>query len=188
MEKEFSAVSTEPVATMTIARGLSRTKVIRKQLEGLCDDIRSYGAWCDKSRHPLGVNGVSTVSVEKSLADASRSIQAKYQQFRDLQKEYLRIKTAIQRANLTTKVTIFGNVMSLYEARIMEKDMAAVTNSMVNSYRSSVANAQATVARYNDRFNNLSEIDRKAVVADVVYLLDNTAIDEMNAFNGRVVS
>lgn len=164
---------------MTIARGLTRLKTIKAQLHSITDTFNSYSAYNNKKKHPLGDN---KENVEKTHNKAQEEINSLYQQYNDLIKEYKCIKTAIDRTNMFTKVSISGEEMTIYEALLYKREVLDFKNGLLNSFKSSINKAQKDVENYNKQFVNANEELKKIVFADVSYLINKNKMDEVNKF------
>lgn len=166
---------------MTIARGLTRLKTIKAQLDNIADQIGEGGAICNKSRHPMGDQ---RVSLEKNHNQAIEEINSLYQKFNDLVKEYIKIKLAIDRANMTTVIRIGGKEMTIQEALIYRRDIAGYVHSLNSEYSRAVMKAQSQADNYNKNINTegMDETALKAVLADVLYLVPRERINEVNEF------
>ncbi len=172
---------------MTIARGLARLKTINAQLADISKDIAKYGAWNDKNRHPLGD---TKVDLSKNHKQAMEKINSLYQQFNDLTKEFVKIKTAINKTNYLTVVNIDGNNMTINEALIYKNYIQDHVQKFVNGYNYSVNNAQSNVDRFNRNIsvNDLSEKEKKIILADILYLVTPDKIKEMNTFSVEFIN
>ena len=166
---------------MTIARGLTRLKTIKAQLVNISQQVTQYGAISNKVRHPLGGQ---RVSLEKNHSEAIAVVESLYQQFNDLTSEFMRIKLAIDKANLTTIVEIGGKSLTIQEALIYRRDIQSYVQSLSNGYGRAVQQAQNTVDKYNasQSTEGLDENTIKAVMADVLYLVPLNRVQEANKF------
>jgi len=166
---------------MTIARGLTRLKTIKAQLSNIANQIGSYGAINNKVRHPLGEQ---KVALDKNHNRAIEAVNSLYQQFNDLTNEFIKIKLAIDKANLNTVITIGGKQMTIQEALIYRRDIQEYVQSLNNQYGRAVQQAQAQVDKYNNSLNTegMDESTLKAVMADVLYLVPRERINEVNNF------
>lgn len=169
---------------MTIARGLTRLKTIKAQMENITKEILLHGSWSSKEKHPYGESSFnnSKNDIQKNHQQAKEKVNSLFQQFNDLLGEYVKIKTAIDRANLSTKVEIHGKLMSLQEAMILRRDIDPYVSQLISANRTSVLNAERKVNSYNQSFTNVSDDVKEAVFASVVYLVDQKEIDKLNEF------
>lgn len=166
---------------MTIARGLTRLKTIKAQLSSITQQIRSYGAWVDKTKHPLG--DTTHNDIKRNHAQAREKVESLYQQFHALKDEYIKIKTAIDKANMTTKVEVAGKVMTLHEALLYEREVADFIRSLTGAYQASVSTAELKVRQHNQSLNSVQDEAQKAILlADVSYLVSKENIEKLDAF------
>lgn len=167
---------------LTVKRGLTRMNTIKSQLVRICSEINQYAAWNTKKVHPLGQRGSNAA---KSQSEAAEHISSLYQQFDDLTKELIKIKTAIDKSNIETVITVGEEkpvTLTIAESLNYRRYIAEHVRSLVNSYNRSVVNAQNDVERYNQKFTNLDETDAKNVLADVLYLVPLEKIAELDKF------
>lgn len=166
---------------LTIARGLTRLKTIKAQLNSIADQIGRHGAISNKSRSPLG-NQKATL--ERNHQQSIEVMNSLYQQFNDLVKEYIKIKLAIDRANMNTVISIGGKEMTIQEALIYRRDIQFYVQNLNSQYGRAVVAAQNAVDKYNSSINTegMDESTVKAVMADVLYLVPRERIDEVNKF------
>jgi hypothetical protein len=166
---------------MTIARGLTRLKTIKAQLSNIANQVGQYGAINNKVRHPLGEQ---KASLDKNHNQAIDAVNALYQQFNDLIAEFTKIKLAIDKANLTTVITVAGKQMTIQEALIYRRDIQQYVQALNHQYGRAVQQAQAYVDKYNNGLNTegMDEATLKAVMADILYLVPRERINEVNNF------
>ena len=166
---------------MTIARGLTRLKTIKAQLESIANQIGAYAVISSKSRSPLGEQ---KVSLEKNHAQATEAVNSLYQQFHDLTNEYLKIKMAIDRANLSTVISVGGKEMTIQEALIYRRDIQQYVQSLNSQYGRAATVAQQAVDKHNSNVNTegMDDSTIKAVMAEVLYLVPRERINEVNKF------
>jgi phenylalanyl-tRNA synthetase alpha subunit len=173
-------VTLEPVRQLTIKRGLTRLKVIKAQLDDISRKIAKYGALSSMEKADL----VDTrVSRDRNHNLAIEEVKSLYQSFNDLTKEFVKIKTAIDKANQETNITIGETVMTINEALIYRNHLATINQSLVQSYRSAVRNAEMKVDRYNNSLSSdLTTEERNSASAEVVYLVDSKLVAEKESF------
>lgn len=166
---------------MTIARGLTRKKIIVAQLEKIESDIRQYGAANNRKKHKLGDN---KATVEKSHEQAQQQVMAMYQQHQDLLDELLRIELAIVRTNMVTPITIGDRTMTVTEAIAYKDKLSKFVQNFAFNYNCSVSTADKDVERYNSQLNvgELDEAQRKLVLADVSYLVPADKVKALEDF------
>lgn len=166
---------------MTIARGLTRLKTIKAQLEGISGNIKAYGAWVDKQKHPLG--DTSHNDIKRNHSQAKEKVQSLYQQFNDLMAEHIKIKKAIDRANMKTNIEVAGKVMTLHEALLYEREVAGFISQLTTAYKQSVVTAELKVKQFNSQFSGVQDDSAKAaLLADVSYLVSRETIAELDKF------
>lgn len=166
---------------LTIARGLTRLKTIKAQLASIAIQIATNGAISNKARHPLGEQ---KAAIDKNHNQAVEAVNSLYQQFDDLTSEFIRIKLAIDKANLNTVISIGGKEMTIQEALIYRRDVQAYVQSLSNQYGRAVMSAQQAVDKHNNSLNTegMDENTIKAVRADVLHLVPRERINEVNKF------
>jgi hypothetical protein len=164
---------------MTIKRGMTRLKTIKGQIEHINAQIQQYGAINNKTYHPLGD---MKVDINKNHAQAKAEIESLFQQFRDLQEEFLKIKRAIVRTNLETKITVAGKTLTLQDAIVYRDVIADMARKLINSNNFAVTKAKNEVDRFNAQFSKLDEASKAAAVADVLYLINQDQIKELDKF------
>jgi len=181
---------------MTIARGLTRIKTIQAQLATIVNNIEQYGAWVDKEKHPLGDTKLvnDQAGLKRNHEQARQKLSSMWQQYEDLNSEWVKIQTAINRANDVTSITIGGKSMTVAEAKVIEDKIIGnprkvnrtgvfIGQNMVRAYQSAVANAEKAVRAYNQQYNNVKDETVKApLLADVLYLVDTGKANEYAAF------
>ncbi len=157
---------------MLIQEGLSKLKIIKKRMHDLLIDIRKYSAWNDKIKIPIGIIGGNQ---EYSVKHAEKQMESKIQSYMDLQKEYLKIKTAIDLTNLNTAIEVAGEKMTLHSAILYKREIGYMIDNLINSYDYSISDALKSVENYN----NNKEITDKA---NVLYLFPIKEIDKSRDF------
>lgn len=166
---------------MTIARGLTRLKTIKAQLNNISQQIGQYGAWVDKQKHPLGDTNHN--DIKKNHAQAREKVASLYQQFHDLKNEHIKIKLAIDKANMNTSIEVAGKIMTIHEALLYEREVASYISELTSAYKRSVSAAEQRVKLFNNQFNSVQEDNVKAaLLADVSYLVSKDAIEELDKF------
>jgi hypothetical protein len=167
---------------MTISRALTRIKTITAQMNDITQKIRNYGAWNDKVKHPYGD---SKRTAKETLDAARKEVQSMYQSFNDLSVELLKLKVCIEKANLSTKITIGEKTMTIAEALIYKRSIETHVRNLVSCYNHAVARAQITVNEYNKPIimnANLDTEEKQRQFADVAYLVDKEEIDKHDKF------
>lgn len=169
----------EEKRTMTIARGLTRLKTIKAQLSRIALEIGQYGVWNDKKRHPYGDNNVE---LKKNHNQAKEKILSLFQQYDDLVEEFVKIKTAIEKANISTKIVVAGKVMTISQALMYKREVESLVRDIVRNYDVAVDRATKSVNDYNSRLSGLGEEDKEAVMADILYLVPQEKMEEKKKF------
>lgn len=166
---------------MTIARGLSRLKTIKAQLNDINNDILKYAAWNNRKKHPLGDN---KANVEKTHDQAQEKINSLYQKYNDLIHEYRNIKISIDRTNMVTTIEVADTKMTVHEAILYKREIGDMLKSLVSYYASSVKRAEDDVKEYNYKLNmdNFDESTKRQIIADVSYFINNKKIKEIDDF------
>jgi hypothetical protein len=166
---------------MTIARALTRLKTIKAQLQKINNDIGNYGAISSKSRSPLGD---PKASLDKNHNQAIEHIRSLYQQFEDLTKEYIKIKTAIDKANMQTIITVANKTMTIQEALVYRRDISKFVQELLGKYGQAVNRATDEVYRHNAsiKTDGMDEAAVKVVLSEVLYLVPKEKIQESENF------
>lgn len=168
-----------PERTLTIARALTRMKTIQAQLAHISGEIGKYSAVNDKKRHPLGVK----VDLKENHNVARIEVSSQFQQYMDLTQEFVTLKDAVDKANLVTPIIIGDKTMTINQALIYERSIKGYMSSLINSYNSSVAKVEKEVDQYNQSLTGVEDADtRKALMAQVLYLVPPDKIKEINSF------
>ena len=168
----------ETTRTMTIARGLTRLKTIKAQLERLQGELREYAFWNDKQKCPL----IKTEdSVAKNHAGCRSHYQSLVQQFNDLIKEYKTIKRAIDLTNLKTSVEIAGQTLSLNEAMMYKQYLGELFRSVGSSMKRAEAGSLDQVERYNlSMAKNIEDPQvRSNVMANVINFVPTEFLNDV---------
>jgi chromosome segregation ATPase len=184
---ENSEVTKAPERVMTIARGLTRLKTIKAQISSINDSVRKYAAWNNKKKHPLGDN---KASVDKTLDQAQEEINSLYQQYNDLLEEYRKIKVAIDRTNMVTKIAVADKEMTIYEANLYRRDISTLVSGFVGAYSSAVNRAEREVEIHNTQYLNkdMNEDAKKVVMADVSYFISKDKVKTLDDFQTKFLS
>lgn len=166
---------------MTIARGLTRMKTIKAQLTSIGTQVGATGAINNKKRHPFGDQ---KVNIDKNHNQAMEAANSLYQQFNDLTTEFVKIKLAIDKANLSTNIVIGGRTLLVQEALIYRRDIKDYVQSLNNQYVRALSTATNDVDAYNRNLNTegMSDETLSKVLADVLYLVPRERINETNQF------
>ncbi|RAL25604.1 hypothetical protein [Thermoflavimicrobium daqui] len=160
---------------MLIQQGLSELKLIKKRMDKIQSELAEYSAWSSKKKHPWGIKGANQ---EYSVKHAEKEVQAKIQAYHDLANRFFRIKTAIDRTNLETKITVAGRTFTLHEALIYKNHLIEMNQNLVFACDQAIRRAEAEVERFNSR-KEKDLVDS----ADLLYLFPKQEIEKVNDFN-----
>lgn len=160
---------------MLIQQGLSELKLIRKRMNKIQEELAEYSAWSSKKKHPWGIKGANQ---EYSVKQAEKEVQSKIQSYHDLAKRFFQIKSAIDRTNLETKITVAGKTFTLHEALLYKNHLIEMNQDLVDACNSAIRKAEVDVDRYNSK-KERDSVDN----ADILYLFPRQEIDKVNQFN-----
>jgi hypothetical protein len=160
---------------MLIQQGLSELKLIKKRMEKILEELETYSAWCSKKKHPWGIQGANQ---EYSVKQAEKEVQAKIQAYHDLAARFFKIKAAIDRTNMQTKITVAGRTFTLHEALIYKNHLVGMNQKLVQACDTAIRKAEAEVERYNAR-KEKDSVDS----ADLLYLFPKKEIEKVDQFN-----
>lgn len=93
---------------MKLIEALKNTKTIEKRIEKNCELIRQYAAW-------VSVETPAFETEERQRQEVASLVQANL----DLEKEFLRLKVAIETTNLATRVAIGAQEYSIAELNVL---------------------------------------------------------------------
>lgn len=171
---------------LTIKRAMTRVKTIQGQLNTIAGEIAKYGAWNSQQVHPLASRGLS---LERGINQAQEYVASQFQKFDDLTKELIKLKTAIAKANLSTKIyfQVEGKdtvEMTIQEALAYKHHVSDYVRALVSSYNRSVSLANTSVDKTNAAYANkeLSEDQKKVLLAQVLYLVPASKVQELDSF------
>ncbi|MFC7441987.1 hypothetical protein [Laceyella putida] len=160
---------------MLIQQGLSELKLIKKRMAKIQEELSTYSAWSSKKKHPWGIKGANQ---EYSVKQAEKEVQAKIQAYHDLAQRFFTIKSAIDRTNLETKITVAGKTFSLHEALLYKNHLIAMNKSLVEACNLAIRRAESEVERYNSK-KERDSVDN----ADLLYLFPRQEVEKVNQFN-----
>jgi hypothetical protein len=166
---------------LTIARGLARCKTIEAQLNQIENQIGQFGAWPDNKKHPLGN---TKLDVKANHAEAEKEIKALFQSYHDLVNEFVKIKLAIQTANMVTQITIGDKTMSIAQAMVYRSGVARHMQNLNSRYAGAVMTANNEVQRNNNQVLGNANLDaekQKVLLADINYLVPKAEIDRIGS-------
>lgn len=175
------------VRKTTIARALTRTKTIKAQMENIVNEIRKFSVWIDKEKHPLGEQLVTkdTAGLKKNLNQAREAMASKWQQYNDLSLELIKLQTAINRANLSAKITIGDKTYTVAEAQAIRNRIinSGIAGSVISGFGAAVREAEKARLQYNRQYDNVADESVKtAALADVLYLLPAESMEAYSRF------
>src|SRR5690606_11024453 len=100
--------------------------------------------------------------------EAVQKIESLYQQYNDLMKEFVKIKNAIDKANMETQITIGDKTMTINEALVYKRNLSDLALGFVKGYERSVLKAEQDVTKYNNLLKPeaFPEESRKQIEAD----------------------
>jgi hypothetical protein len=106
---------------MKLSEAMKRLRIIEKRMEDNSKAVTKYASLLSNEKPQFD-------SEDKQKSEVNQLIQAST----DLMKEYLTLKTKIERTNLETVVEVGGKKYSLSELLIIKRKMA---NHMIDTYR-----------------------------------------------------
>lgn len=166
---------------MTIARAMTRRKTIKAQLDKITEDISKHGAINNKRLHILSDE---KNEIKKNHREATEKIKSLFQQFDDLKANYIKLTLAINKANLETDLIIAEKTMKIAEALVYKNEIQHYLMNLKLAYQKVVKKATQDVDQFNHNMktDGLSEEVKKAVLADVLYLVSTEKMDELDTF------
>lgn len=166
---------------MSVARGLTRLKTIKGQLAHIQGDLRNYSSFNSKLKNPIADTTPATKLIDNQKA-AQAAVDSLLQQESALIAEFVKIKTAIDTANLATKITLGGKTLSIAEALVYKRDAVSLTRNTLSSIEGGIVSAQRNVDQYNTQFSKVPEELKPDMLGEVIQLVPKTKIDEMRSF------
>lgn len=166
---------------MTIARGLTRLKTIKAQINANNQVIRKSTTSSKRKSDLADMREDINVNHSKAKAVVESALQSN----KALATEFVNIKLAIAKANLENQVMVAGRTMSLAEAMLLRREIKDIYGAVVSSYSQSLSNTNSEVQRYNDGVmanSNMSAEDKKVMMAETVSFLSFDTMNELNAF------
>lgn len=121
---------------LTITEALAEIQTIKKRLAKKLEFVQGHLWRMDNHRDPLEKQGGSV-----SAIDAERQSMA------DLQERLLDLRTAIAKANATTKVTINSDTRTIEEWLIWKREVAPIIQRDYTNIQTVLANARAQSQR-----------------------------------------
>ena len=166
---------------MTIARGLTRLKTIKAQINANNQVIRKSTTSSKRKSDLADMREDINVNHSKAKAVVESALQSN----KALATEFVNIKLAIAKANLENQVMVAGRTMSLAEAMLLRREIKDIYGAVVSSYSQSLSNTNSEVQRYNDGVmanSNMSAEDKKVMMAETVSFLSFDTMSELNGF------
>ena len=166
---------------MTIARGLTRLKTIKAQINANNQVIRKSTTSSKRKSDLADMREDINVNHSKAKAVVESALQSN----KALATEFVNIKLAIAKANLENQVMVAGRTMSLAEAMLLRREIKDIYGAVVSSYSQSLSSTNSEVQRYNDGVmanSNMSAEDKKVMMAETVSFLSFDTMNELNAF------
>ena len=167
-----------PRPVITIAKAMSRLKVIKAQMDKIGEKIGEGGAWSSKHVHPFGESRI----VDTNLNQASQYVNSMFQSFQDLGNEYLALKRAIDRTNMETIIEVNGKRLSIYDGLIIKHHLKDKYQDLLRKYSGACRNAEKTVDRFNSQYASATEEAKKVLLAQVVYFINQKQVDNLDYF------
>jgi hypothetical protein len=127
------------VAQMTITEAFAELKTIQARLKKKREFIGSHLLYPDAIKDPLANDG-GTLQV----------VQREQQAISDLQERLIRIRYAMQTANLVNSITIAGKTRSIAEWLAWRKDLQEGERSFLANIRRSIDNTRTNVRAKGD--------------------------------------
>lgn len=118
---------------MLITEGLAELKTLSKRIEKKQDYIKSFLFRADGLRDPLEKEGGSVKVITGELQAVS-----------DLKTRLVAIRTAIQRTNLTTPLTVEGRTMSIAEWLTWRKEVSENEQGFIRAMRLALQQARTS--------------------------------------------
>jgi hypothetical protein len=156
---------------MKIIEALKNLKTIQKRIEKNCEQIKQYCAY-------VSVEAPVYETPEKQQAEVGSLIQANL----DLEKEYLRLKKAIENTNLNVVVTIAGKSYTITELISLKR---VAGKFRTNTYQS--LNPQIAMTKLNEIYRKGVDANNPAKVISLYAEADkNKALREWDDFLSQI--
>lgn len=164
------------MAEITVAKALTRLKIIQRRLEDLIQEVVQAA--------PTHSKACSLIVAEKDLTrnhkEAKAVLRSRMQAITDLQKYYVVVNTAILKSNLETKITsdLWGE-MTVAQALTYAASLKPHFKNLDEGMRRAAVAAQQVADGYNRMtFSNnaVNNEDFKAVMAQPVLLIEQEDI------------
>ena len=167
-----------PLRKITVARAMTRLKVINAQLKDLVSNQGYYGNWSNKTLCHLS----DETDLDANHKASAAKIKHEFALFQELCKEIAALTLGIQRANMKTKIKIAGSTITIAEAIVIKDNTLKKYKEILGAYSNSLCNAEHMVKDYNDRLAEMPAIDGVANMADMVYFTKREDIEALKAF------
>lgn len=139
----MTEVLTEQV---TIARALTKMKIIKSRIKQTIDQIASNAAVTTKTLSPLS----KEKSIDKNHKEAAEKLASMIQSVMDMQNYYIAATTAIQESNL--KTTIVAETMgelTIANALVLVQKLHSPTTELAKQVQMAAASAELAAQKYN---------------------------------------
>ena len=165
---------------MTIARGLTRLKTIKAQINN--NNQLLQASVLSSKEKTLIVD--SKQSIDKNHAEARLKVTSALQQSKDLIKEFIAIRIGIARINDITPVTVAEQTFTITAAMVMRRDILNFYNGMLSCYASAQQGAERKVEKHNQAVLSSPAIDRdkEILMAQVVSFVDPKDFEGLRDF------
>lgn len=172
------------MATITVARALTKLKTIKARMDQNSEIIRQHGGINTKILSKLSTNK----DLKKNHEEAREKIGALIQSNYDLLTEYRQLSTAISASNLNTYIESdqFGKI-TVAEALILTQNLSDNLVAFTNSLGCAVIDADKSADKYNnsnfkgDVLSGLNPDQLQALIAQPETLFP---IEEYNKIKG----
>jgi hypothetical protein len=148
----------------TITEALQELKTIQKRLEVKRQSLMQYIARDARVKDPLEREGGSVEFIRRER-----------QAIGDLEQRVVNIRTAIQRANLSTSLTLNGTGRTVAEWLTWRREVSAGTKNFLTSMVNGIRNTRGELQKKGLK---LVESDNSAAPGDVVVHVDEKALLE----------
>lgn len=146
---------------MTITEALAEIKTVLKRIEAKRTFVKNYACQLDTFKDPLEKDGGSKKVVEQEM-----------QAIADLEKRVVDLRTAINRANNMTSVSIEGVEKTIEGWLVWRREIAPSRQRFVSTLRSKLDDGRSQI-RYG-----LRDAKGEPVKADMVVAVDENALNK----------
>ena len=151
---------------MTITEALQEIKTIGKRLEKKRSAITQYACRDSRIKDPLEKDGGSVTYIKKER-----------QAIADLEKRIVDIRTAIQRKNLATTLTLHERTMSIAEWLTWRREVSSEQQRFINTLGAGIRKLRDDVQKKGGRLIT-SEREADAIPGEVVVHIDEKKLLE----------